>query len=284
MGAYMVLSEISLKKCKDINNAHIIYASLIDFFGDTKNDLKNLVSFFMENSHMFNFSKHKEDYGLYNGDNGLYKGKYFTFSDGDEYTNFILRVLKILYEYSELYKNSVKLIVHEDYILEKDVINFSLDAALSESIAKTVVRLYIKKLKELVDQGGLSKIVEFIFNTDIEYPLQVSYRAGKVIVYKSNRYQDRLNSKQKQKGSLNMNNVGSLVKVNKTKARMLYEKGAIIMILPCKIALNNIYIQPVEVSNKSNLPFDSIVNEFEYYNCSCATGGYASYYVDSSCV
>lgn len=65
-------------------------------------------------------------------------------------------------------------------------------------------------------------------------------------------------------------------KVNKITARNLYNSGEKVMLVPCKMRPNP---HGVWVSIAAGRSFDSLVNEFEFYNCSRPTGDYAAYYI-----
>lgn len=66
-------------------------------------------------------------------------------------------------------------------------------------------------------------------------------------------------------------------KINKAVARKMYNNGKKIMLCPCKMRPERF---GVNVSIACGRSFDSLVNEFEYYNCSQPTGDYAAYYID----
>lgn len=73
------------------------------------------------------------------------------------------------------------------------------------------------------------------------------------------------------------------IRINKTKARNLFNKGTDIMIVPCNVACDysNVWIQPYMINNQAGRTFDQIINEFEYYNCNDReTGLYTAYYID----
>lgn len=73
------------------------------------------------------------------------------------------------------------------------------------------------------------------------------------------------------------------IRINKTKARKLFNKNIGIYIVPCKVACNfsNMWIQPFIINNQAGFSFDQLVNNFEYYNCNDnETGLYAAYYVE----
>lgn len=82
-------------------------------------------------------------------------------------------------------------------------------------------------------------------------------------------------------------------RVNKTQARKLYFNGSSILLLPCKVSIENAlsdnsWVKPIEISfmeeknykDYNASQFDFKVNDFEYFNCTDAQlGRYAHYYV-----
>lgn len=71
-----------------------------------------------------------------------------------------------------------------------------------------------------------------------------------------------------------------MVRINKKKARNLFNKGEIIHLLPCKLNINNYWFPACAISLTSDIKsFDGIVNEYEYYNCNYEMGYYCAYYV-----
>ena len=55
-----------------------------------------------------------------------------------------------------------------------------------------------------------------------------------------------------------------MTKVNKTRARKEYNNGKKVGLMPCKVRIG--IVQPVIVSNVHGVDFDTMVNNFEYYN------------------
>lgn len=74
-----------------------------------------------------------------------------------------------------------------------------------------------------------------------------------------------------------------LTRVNKKKARNIFNNGETIFLLPCKTRINNYWLPACAISLTSDIKdFDSIVNEYEYYNCNYELGYYCAYYVKRS--
>lgn len=71
-------------------------------------------------------------------------------------------------------------------------------------------------------------------------------------------------------------------RIDKRKARSLYNAGYTIYLVPCKIWPNDRgpWIQPYPIYKKEGESFDNHVNAFEYYNCNHnELGYYAAFYV-----
>ena len=74
----------------------------------------------------------------------------------------------------------------------------------------------------------------------------------------------------------------SYVKLNKTQARKAFNHGVTIHLLPSEYredVLDSIWGHCSISLLESNADFDSLVNSFEYYNCSYRKGIYAHYYI-----
>ena len=72
-------------------------------------------------------------------------------------------------------------------------------------------------------------------------------------------------------------------KINKPTARKMYNLGCSIMLLPCKVRLDNEWVKPTTISlfdSEYDInEFNRAVNDYEYYNCNAELGYYAHYYV-----
>lgn len=78
----------------------------------------------------------------------------------------------------------------------------------------------------------------------------------------------------------------SWTRVSKRHARSAYNAGHDVIIAPVNIAPFNPWRPHARISNKRqwgcDVTFDSIINEYEYYNCnSNEVGRYPAYYVRS---
>ena len=73
------------------------------------------------------------------------------------------------------------------------------------------------------------------------------------------------------------------IKVNKTKAKRLYDDGETVYLVPCKVFpdFNNNWIQPIKAKKSNDTDFfENFVNNFEYYNCQLnETGKYTHFYI-----
>lgn len=77
---------------------------------------------------------------------------------------------------------------------------------------------------------------------------------------------------------------GTWVRVNKRRARSAYNAGHDVIITPVYVDPFNIWRPHAQISNKRqwgwDVTFDSIIGEYEYYNCnSNFVGRYPAYYV-----
>ena len=71
------------------------------------------------------------------------------------------------------------------------------------------------------------------------------------------------------------------LRVNKTKARRLFNEGKTIYLVPCKVYPDprGMWIQPYDIDKKFDKTFDTIVNSYEYYNCCPETGKVVAFYI-----
>ena len=68
-------------------------------------------------------------------------------------------------------------------------------------------------------------------------------------------------------------------KINKEKARKLFNAGKTIRLSASKINPNNVWGFYADIDNSSEKTFDKLVNEFMYYNCSTETGKRVCFYI-----
>lgn len=75
-------------------------------------------------------------------------------------------------------------------------------------------------------------------------------------------------------------NINGYKRITKHAARKRFNNCESCYMLPCKMNPGNIWMKPVPVPvYDGHNSFDKIVNAFEYYNCSNATGNYTAFYV-----
>lgn len=75
-------------------------------------------------------------------------------------------------------------------------------------------------------------------------------------------------------------------RVNKRRARSAYEAGHTITVAPVNMRLNNVWCTYIRIGRKLKFSlsdsFDSLINDYEHYNCnSNEVGRYPAYYVRS---
>lgn len=73
-----------------------------------------------------------------------------------------------------------------------------------------------------------------------------------------------------------------MVRVNKKVARDLYNAGETVWLIPDMMRLYNAWQSPCLVNNKTERAFDTVVNEFQYYNCDKERGRGVKYFVDNN--
>lgn len=76
----------------------------------------------------------------------------------------------------------------------------------------------------------------------------------------------------------------TIKQVNKTVARKLYNKGIDVYLQSCNMLFNNVWQSAARI-NKNNpdyntYSFDTLVNEYTYYNCDNERGKYPCFFVD----
>jgi hypothetical protein len=72
-----------------------------------------------------------------------------------------------------------------------------------------------------------------------------------------------------------------LARIDKRKARNLFERGVKIYLVPSNFAPFGAWIQPFEISLNSSASFEQLETSFKYYNCiNAQTGYFPSYYIN----
>ena len=69
-----------------------------------------------------------------------------------------------------------------------------------------------------------------------------------------------------------------MTRIDKRKARKLFEHGQDIIAIPHKLNPNNQFFACGAVLNRDMGKFDILCNQLEYYNCSSGTGRYLAFY------
>jgi hypothetical protein len=70
-------------------------------------------------------------------------------------------------------------------------------------------------------------------------------------------------------------------KINKVTARKLYNEGKEFWITACNMRPKaGILIGSMSFERMADIPFDTMVNSFTYYNCDNERGRYPAYYVE----
>ena len=66
--------------------------------------------------------------------------------------------------------------------------------------------------------------------------------------------------------------------VNILMAARLYNSGKTIYLNACNMRINNHWTSPMPLNNKEGEKFNSMVNEYEYYNCCSERGKYSNFF------
>lgn len=70
-------------------------------------------------------------------------------------------------------------------------------------------------------------------------------------------------------------------RVDKRVARKAYKAGAVVGLVPCWSSICSMWVSSIDVRNGSDMDFDTLIAEFEYYNCNSELGKCAAYYIES---
>lgn len=78
-------------------------------------------------------------------------------------------------------------------------------------------------------------------------------------------------------------NFKTLKRINKTAAKKLYNAGADVLFIPCKLnPENNFYCLGIWENNQlagQYETFEKLCNAFSWYNCRSDTGNYIAFYI-----
>lgn len=69
-------------------------------------------------------------------------------------------------------------------------------------------------------------------------------------------------------------------RVDKRIARKEFDAGGVVYLVPCKANPCSYWVGLIGIC-KESAGFDTVINEFEYYNCNTELGKRAAYYVES---
>lgn len=79
-------------------------------------------------------------------------------------------------------------------------------------------------------------------------------------------------------------NFKTLERINKRAAKKIYNSGVEVLFIPCRLNPENNFFNLGIWINKNmqgyyHFEFETIVNEFEWYNCRSDTGLYTAFYI-----
>lgn len=67
--------------------------------------------------------------------------------------------------------------------------------------------------------------------------------------------------------------------ITKRQAREKYNKGKLIRLMASKLNPYSYWGEPLPINNEQGKPFESVCNEFQYYNCTRETGKAVKFYI-----
>lgn len=76
--------------------------------------------------------------------------------------------------------------------------------------------------------------------------------------------------------------IGKYKRIRKDVARKLFNRGRIIYLTPSNIVASDSspWIKPYAINNRAGQDFDSVVNNYEYYNCCYELGYYTNFWIN----
>ena len=110
----------------------------------------------------------------------------------------------------------------------------------------------------------------FMFN--VPYIKQNFWKMFNVLLTYQKKY-GKINLQKRKEG------IKKMKRINKAAARKMYNNGQSFWITACNMpAERGILIGSLSFEKLTEIPFDTMVNSFEYYNCFSETGRYAAFY------
>jgi len=72
-------------------------------------------------------------------------------------------------------------------------------------------------------------------------------------------------------------------RIRKDVARRLFKEGKTIYLTPSNVAASdsNMWIKPYPINNRAGQDFDSVVNNYKYYNCCYELGYYTNFWINT---
>jgi len=156
-----------------------------------------------------------------------------------------------------------------------------------------IVRLLLTNYDAETIDNLINKKQEFIGKLKETNDITTNETLRRVIINKV--YKNKKNKKLYTVMSIGKHsgNIMNFTRINKKKARRLYDDGATLYIVPCKVylELKGAWIRPCDLKKSdveeeykgfadlaATYSFDSRVNNFEYYNCNYELGSYTAFY------
>ena len=74
-------------------------------------------------------------------------------------------------------------------------------------------------------------------------------------------------------------NINGYKRITKRAAFTAYKNGQTIYLIPVKLAPGGFWRPEIPIRNGSPREWESIINEFQYYNCNSVAGKYTAFYI-----
>ena len=74
-------------------------------------------------------------------------------------------------------------------------------------------------------------------------------------------------------------NINGYKRITKAEAFKEYKNGNTIYLIPVKLAPGGFWHPEIPIKNDSPRKWESIINEFQYYNCCSERGYYTAFYI-----
>lgn len=153
MEAYLSIQEIALKKI-NTEPAYIIYPSLFDIYGKTKEDLNTLINILNVNK-LFTFGNAGTYVGVDNRTN-----MHFTCDDGRKSVAWLISLMQVLSNYYLATKTNMNIHIVKEDILDAGLMEIRSGERIDNEKANEFVRLYTNTLVRLAKSCKINWVID----------------------------------------------------------------------------------------------------------------------------